>query len=266
MRLQEMKWPEVKQYLAGDDLIIFPVGSTEQHATHLPLGTDSYEAIGWAEEAAARTATIVAPPLWYGWSPHHMAYPGTLTLSASALGQVVYELCLSAVFHGFSKIIIVNGHRETNLPPLKIAATRLANETGALMAVVDAGYMGGAEGREIRRKARGGVGHADELETSLMLYLQGEELVDVSEARRSDQTLERRPGLDMDSQQDRPYRPLIIEELASMTDSTGALGDPGEATAEKGRRYQEALVQSLVNLIEDMRSRDVVTKRPMVLS
>jgi creatinine amidohydrolase len=263
MRLQEMKWPEVQQYLKHTDLIILPVGTTEQHGIHLPLGTDSYEAIGWAEEAAERTNTIVAPPLWYGWSPHHMAYPGTLTISATTLERIVYDLCISAVHHGFAKVIIVNGHRETNLPPLKIAATRVASETGALIAVVDPGYMGGAIGREMRRSATGGVGHADELETSLILHLKGQALVDMAKAKASDSSVEKLQ-YDLSAESDQPYRPLVVDELRAMTEPTGSLGDPSQATRGKGERYHEALVQSLVELIEEMRQRDVVTKPPPV--
>ena len=77
--------------------------------------------------------------------------------------------------------------------------------------------------------------------------------------------MERRPGLDLYAEGDRPYCPLIVEELARMTDPSGALGDPGKATADKGRCYHEALVQSLADLIDEMRNRHVVLRRPTVL-
>ncbi|HBY97516.1 MAG: creatininase family protein [Ardenticatenaceae bacterium] len=262
MRLQEMKWTEVKQYLEHNDLILVPVGATEQHGTHLPLGTDSYESIGWAETAAERTGTLVTPPLWFGWSPHHMSYPGTITLSAQTLTSVVYEVCVSLVYHGFKKVIVVNGHRETNLPPLKIAATRVAHETGALVAVVDPGYMGGPVGREMRRTATGGVGHADELETSMILHLQGQHLVDMEEATRRD--LQRPRGADVSVEADHVYRPLTGPELSALTEPAGALGDPSGASADEGQRYHQALVQSLAEFIEQIRHQPVDIKAPPV--
>ena len=84
-RLQELKWPEVKSYLENDQRIILPIGSTEQHSYWLPLGTDSMVAIALAEEAAQKTNVLVAPPLWTGWSPHHMALPGTITIRPEIL-------------------------------------------------------------------------------------------------------------------------------------------------------------------------------------
>jgi creatinine amidohydrolase len=194
-----------------------------------------------------------------------MAFPGTLTISAHTLEQIVYELCLSAVFHGFGKIVVVNGHRETNLPPLKIATARAANDTGALIAVVDPGYMGSTVGRKMRVACQGGLGHADELETSLILHLQGEGLVNMAEARGAHSAIERVSGPYPPEEGDFPYRPLTVGQLANITDSSGALGDPGQATADKGRRYHEALVESLVKLIEEMRSQDVDLKQPNIL-
>ena len=84
-RLQELKWPDVKEYLENDQRIILPIGSTEQHSFWLPLGTDSMVAIALAEEAAKKTDVLVAPPLWMGWSPHHMALPGTITIRPEIL-------------------------------------------------------------------------------------------------------------------------------------------------------------------------------------
>jgi creatinine amidohydrolase len=261
MRLQDMKWPQVKEYLQHNDVALLPVGATEQHGTHLPIGTDTFESLGWAEAAAEQTNTIVTPALPFGWSPHHMINPGTMTLAASTVITVVYELSLSLVFHGFRKVIIVNGHRETNLSPLKIAATRIANETQAMCLVVDPGYMGGAVGREMRANALGGVGHADELETSLIMHLRGEDQVDKVEMQRA---VNRPQGMDPNSTADQPYRPLVLDELRALTAPTGALGNPSQASAAKGKRYNDALVASLVTLINSIRDQKITT-RPVQL-
>ena len=79
--LQNMKWEEVENALErSENVAIIPVGSTEQHGKHLPLGSDSFAAIGLADDVAKRTGAVVAPPIWFGWSPHHMWLPGTITL------------------------------------------------------------------------------------------------------------------------------------------------------------------------------------------
>ncbi len=73
--LHERRWPEIRAHLERDDVALLPVGSTEQHGRHLPVMTDAAEAIAVAVGAAARAGVLIAPPLWYGWTAHHMAYP-----------------------------------------------------------------------------------------------------------------------------------------------------------------------------------------------
>src|SRR5699024_8805648 len=146
-------------------------GSVEQHSKHLPLGTDSFVAKKVAEDAGRETDTLVAPQTWVGWAPHHMAYPGTVTLRPETLTAVVEDMCQSLIYHGFEKIIIVNGHREANLPPIRIAATRLRNKTGAFIPIVDPFYFNYESGKELRKSGPGGIGHAEELESSHMFYL-----------------------------------------------------------------------------------------------
>ena len=63
--LHERTWPEIKAYLERDDVVLLPVGSTEQHARHLPVMTDAAEAIAVAQGAGTRAGVLVAPPVWY---------------------------------------------------------------------------------------------------------------------------------------------------------------------------------------------------------
>ena len=163
--LHENKWEDVKNYLNDKTTIILPVGSVEQHGKHLPLGTDSILAQDIALDLAKETYTLVASPLWYGWAPHHMAYPGTVTLRPETLTQVVEDVLNSLIYHGFKKIIIVNGHREANLPPLKIALARVRNKTGAFIGIADPFYINAVAGKELSDVEAGGIGHAEELET-----------------------------------------------------------------------------------------------------
>ncbi len=79
--LPHMTWPEVKDLLATTDMVIFPVGSIEQHGLHLPMGTDFLNGLEQAKLIAQRTDVLVAPVLMPGLSPYHMGFPGTMTLS-----------------------------------------------------------------------------------------------------------------------------------------------------------------------------------------
>ena len=83
--LHELSWDEVGARLAQDDVALVPIGATEQHGHHAPLLLDTGWAVSVSEEAAKRAGCLVAPPLYYGWSHGHMAYPGCIGLRAETL-------------------------------------------------------------------------------------------------------------------------------------------------------------------------------------
>ena len=89
--LQEQTWSDIETYLKEDDRILLPIGSTEQHGRFAPLGTDTYVAIALAEDVSAELGVLVAPPLWYGWSPHHLVQPGTVSVRAEVLIEVLFD-------------------------------------------------------------------------------------------------------------------------------------------------------------------------------
>ncbi len=257
--LHELTWEEVRDHLLIDNVILLPVGSTEQHGTHLPLGTDTLTAIGLAVDAATAAGALVAPPLWYGWSPHHLAYPGSITLVPEHLAAVVVDVGLSLVYHGFRRLVIINGHREANLPPLKIAQTRLVNEAGQAVVIVDPFHFGWEIGNKIRASAPGGVGHADELETGHMLHLRPD-LVDMDKAVRNIPKERRFFSSDLYVPGNRVAAASSIDGYRARTDPYGTSGDPLPATAEKGRLYHETIVKDIVALIEDLRQMRVEVK------
>ena len=108
--LAEMSWEEVKEYLARDDRVILPLGSTEEHGRHLGLGTDSIEAEAIARGAGEATGVIVAPTLNYGMALMQMAFPGTIALRPTTLIAVLDDVFRSLYRHGFRRVLIVNGH------------------------------------------------------------------------------------------------------------------------------------------------------------
>ncbi|MCX7839302.1 MAG: creatininase family protein [Anaerolineae bacterium] len=110
MLLAEMSWEQVKEYLARDDRIIIPLGSTEEHGRHLGLGTDSFEAEAIARGVGEATGVIVAPTLNYGMALAQMAFPGTVSLRPTTLIAVLEDILRSLYRHGFRRMLIVNGH------------------------------------------------------------------------------------------------------------------------------------------------------------
>ena len=258
--LHQRTWAEIKDYLKKDSVIIVPFGSTEQHGLHLPLGNDALVAIRLAEDAARISKTIVAPPCWYGWSPHHMAYPGTISITPETLARLLYEVLRSLIYHGFKRLIVINGHRMANLPPLQIAATRIRNETGAYVTIADPFFLGDTVSRKIRESPPGGVGHAEELETSHMMHIYPE-LVDIKKAVRNLPPKKKFHVPDPYVIADRALTPSSLESFRKATEPSGVTGDPTLSTAEKGKRLHKALVGNLVELIKLARREKVVLKR-----
>lgn len=119
MRIEEMNWPQVENYLQHDQRCVLPLGSTEQHA-NLSLSVDSILAEKVALDAAQPLGVPVFPRVNYGLAPYFMAYPGTITLRVETLLAVVRDVLDSMATHGFNKVLIVNGHGGNN-PVLAMA-------------------------------------------------------------------------------------------------------------------------------------------------
>jgi creatinine amidohydrolase len=109
VRLRDLNWFQLEKYLRGDDRIVLPLGSTEQHA-YLSLETDNILAERVAAEAAQPLGVPVLPVLAYGLTPGFGAYPGSPTLRVATLVAVVQDLLDSLQAQGFRRILIVNGH------------------------------------------------------------------------------------------------------------------------------------------------------------
>ena len=109
MRVRDLNWLQLEEYLQVDDRIVLPIGSTEQHA-YLSLETDNILAERVAAEAAEPLGVPVLPVLAYGLTPSFGAYPGSPTLRLGTLVAVVHDLLDSLGAQGFRRILIVNGH------------------------------------------------------------------------------------------------------------------------------------------------------------
>lgn len=109
MKIIDMNWLQVEEYLKHDDRAVVPLGSTEQHA-YLSLCTDSILAERVAAEAAEPIGVAAFPVVAYGITPYFMAYPGTITLRFSTYVEVIRDVLDSLTQHGFKRIVIVNGH------------------------------------------------------------------------------------------------------------------------------------------------------------
>ena len=110
--LEEFTRGAFEDYLAEEKnpVAIVVIGSVEQHGAHLPLGMDMMAALGVAQRVAERTRSVVVHPCWPGYSPHHMAFAGTISFRAETLVNVLLDTIDSLATHGIKKILLLNGH------------------------------------------------------------------------------------------------------------------------------------------------------------
>lgn len=109
MKIQDMNWMQVEEYLKKDNRAVLPIGSTEQHA-QLSLGVDHILSERVAVEAAEPLGVPVFPGMPYGITPYFMAYPGTISLTQDTHTRLMRDVLDSLAAHGFKRIVIVNGH------------------------------------------------------------------------------------------------------------------------------------------------------------
>src|SRR4029450_7853709 len=129
LRSEENTSPILATAVARDPVCLLPVGSVEQHGNHIPVGCDANSAAAVALRAAAGLETserpvLVLPTLWYGYSPHHMPFAGTITLRSETFLSVVQDVLDSLLGQGVRRAVILNGHGG-NVSSLDVGASRL---------------------------------------------------------------------------------------------------------------------------------------------
>ena len=250
-RLQENSWKELAEKCKACDVAIIPVGSVEQHGYHLPLGTDSYVAKFLGEEAAEKTGAIVTPTLWFGWCPHHMALPGSVSIRAEVLIEYLYDVIQSLATHGYRKFVVINGHRIVNIPWMQIAAQRAQEKLKVKVKIFDPAYM---SKDLVASLGFGAVGHSEEIETSHMMHLLPE-LVHLEKAADNPVADQELYSVDPAFIHDTLcYVPATLEHTRHNGEvSGGTTGEPSKSDAEKGKIYHEHLMNNLVKVIESLK-------------
>jgi creatinine amidohydrolase len=255
-RYGEMTWPEIKQAADARRLAVVPIATIEDHGPHLPVDTDLLLCTNVCEMAVSRAAdrAVLIPPINHGFSPHHLDFPGAITIGAQTLIQYGLDVCKSLAQHGFSRILIVNGHG-SNTPFIDIIARLTVVETGALAAAVN--YWAAPGVREVAESLResdaiGGMNHACEFETSAYLAIRPD-LVEMSKAARE---LSHRPTKNYWTDLVAGDGPLAMMEPWSALSQTGVMGDPTKASAEKGKLLLDAAANGIVELIDELLARE----------
>ncbi len=242
VRLDEMTWSEVKKLLEnGVDTVVIGIGSTEQHGPSLPLQTDRRIADTVANFIASSLEnTIQAPTIMVGNSPHHMGFPGTISLKQSTLEAVLEDYLESLIHHGFKTIILTNHHggnctaidnslekARKEFPAVRFVSFYNQNTTEAINKFCEKYQLTPAE-----------LGaHAGDLETSIMMVLD-ENLVCPDWFVK---------GFVGDYNQE--VRAKAHREGYITLTENGVVGDQRMASKEKGLDYLSTLKEVILNYI-----------------
>ena len=251
---------EIAEARDAGALAVLTVGSCEQHGDHLPLDTDTlsaYRVTMAAAERCSQVHALVLPPPGFGFSPHHQAWPGTITLRLSTFLALVTDVADSVHRAGFDRLLVVNGHGG-NSGPLTAICTELVSR-GLRVAAVSYFGPGQAAWSPLVPGGKSGVGHACAYETAMQLALRPDER----------QRIESRiAGL--------PPRlvPAYVEGGGNPLQDTGATyaalfpagdpgyyGDPAAATLEAGEQLLEATVAGLAKFLATFASANLKVGR-----
>ncbi len=235
--LEEMTWQEAERALGPDTVVVVPIGAaSKEHGPHLRLANDWLMADFLRHRVAERAPVVVGPIVGFSYYPAFVEYPGSIHLRLETARDLIVDIVRSLARYGPRRFYALNTGVST-LRALAPAAEALAAD-GILFRYTDLGRALGPIEKEVADQP-GGT-HADEIETSMMLYI-APETVDMTRARK-DYT----PGTSGPLTRD-PSRPGIYSP-------TGSWGDPTLATRAKGRRITRALVDAIVVDIETLRA------------
>lgn len=238
---------EIAEARARDALVVIPIGATEQHAEHLPVGTDTLAASTLSLKAAEACPhpVLVAPAISMAFSPHHASWPGTITLKLATLMAMIDDVTASIARAGFRRQLLVNGHGG-NRGPLIAITTELVT-SGREVGFVDYFAPPAARFKEILTGANRGVTHSGEAETALVMALEQDDPERLEFYRRKAAGLPRRstPAF-LASGEGNPIRqagawwPPVYHG-----GDCGYNGEPALATVEIGDRLAAAAIESL---------------------
>jgi creatinine amidohydrolase len=261
--LADLSFVDIREYLKVRDSVIVPMASVEQHGPHLPLYTDTITAIEVSTRIAEHIGMLHTPPIWMGYSPQHMHGPGegrgTITVRASTLSAIMYDVARSLIHHGFNRIHFINGHG-SNTKVVDPVLRKLRYETGALISFINPwmeNYVGILQGLMENPPEETPGWHASELETSQdMAY--NRSLVRMERAEKTlahvpewlPRSFAKKDGMpDVEFEGYKYFRfPMDHHEFIE----SGTIGNPMRATVEKGeeafRRFSEHCARGLLEL------------------
>ncbi len=230
--LDEITSTAFSEKVKNDPLVILPVGATEEHGSHLPLGTDSFQSEYIVNKLAAEFDALVLPPVRYGECRSTRKFPGTISLRSETVQALVTDILSELARNGVSKVIVLSGHAGSgHMAALRLGSGRVVEQHPDMRVMVLSDYDIAYDlaGREFPSSD----GHAGLIETSRMLGI------------RPDLVGEDRPVGDS-----RPPKFMVMDDPQTYFPS-GVMGDSSEASAEKGKAIDDYIFEKLSAIIAD---------------
>jgi creatinine amidohydrolase len=243
--LGDLSWTAAATALTESSVVVIPIGvATVQHGPHLKLNNNERLARYLASRVQAATSVVIAPTLTYHFYPTFLEYPGSTSLSRTTARDMTLDIVRSLARYGPHRFYVLNTGITTKVP-LQDAAVALRSD-GILLGYTDPSPALHGAGIELKQAPVGGIGHADEIETSMMLF------VDPSAVDMSKAAAEYGTGSGpMTRQKDAP----------GLYSASGVYGDPRLATREKGQSLVENLVVRALGDIEAIRATELPERR-----
>ncbi|MCI8594046.1 MAG: creatininase family protein [Oscillospiraceae bacterium] len=235
--IKHMSWAQFDERRKQTKLAIIPTGAIEEYGPHMPLGTDVIVAEALAERVAQARTCVIAPAIEMGESSSLMCMPGTMALTMDNYKAVIQNEIDLLLGYGFTRLLFINGHGGNTPIITYLAKKAQAEHEGVLCAMADVWplveKLGGSVFEHTGAMAHG---HAAESNTSIMLHIHPE-LVDMSKAVKVEP--KKRPVPE-------------ITSYVKLTDQTpnGVIGDPTNATAEKGKQIMDLCTAKIIEFID----------------
>ncbi len=252
--LQDMSWVEVQETLKRTDTVIVPIGNLEQHGPQSPVGSCLILAHETGRLIGERTHVPVTPTIPVGISNLYKNFPGSLNISSETFKSLMKEFSEALIHHGFKRIIFLSAHGGGNLPMLSRVAEELREETGTLFAVIHVWGLLGQVSPELRTAPGATGGHGADPVTSVILHLKPElsdmtkaELVPLKDPLKGmtsvNHSTQKFKGINLNI-------PLFGEEVSEI----GVYGDPTKASAERGEKLFNNLLDYLEEFVRNFES------------
>ncbi len=236
IRIENLTWIEVEKIISSDTIVIFAIGArTKEHGPHLPLNNDYILAESLIDMIKTHINGIIIPTIQYGYYPAFLEYPGSISISSNTFRDMIIDICKSMNGYGPYKFYIVNTGIST-LNPLGEAKKTLKS-MGIILKFLNLLDFDKTLPQDIFQQ-EGGT-HADEIETSMMLYL----APDIVKMKLAVKDFDARPGLKGLSR---------IKTEKKHYSATGIYGDPTLANRDKGEFIVNRLVKYITEEINNM--------------